>query len=125
MSVRWGSERSSLLPGPIEEGKREREEKVAAAKSESVSESDIICQIEKNKHVLGTICQICTVRQAKMRVATLLLLLWAVAASAMSAVDLCSQSFCACPDAGKRVVCECDGVKVSVRLVLHTFTDVN
>ena len=36
-SVRWGSERSSLLPGPIEEGKREREEKVAAAKSESVS----------------------------------------------------------------------------------------
>ena len=50
-----------------------------------------------------------------MRVATLLLLLWAVAVSA-SAVDLCSQSFCACPDAGKRVVCECDGVKVSVRL---------
>ena len=45
-----------------------------------------------------------------MRVATLLLLLWAVA---VSAVDLCSQSFCACPDAGKRVVCECDGVKVS------------
>ena len=58
-----------------------------------------------------------------MRVATLLLLLWVVAA--VSAVDLCSQSFCACPDAGKRVVCECDGVKVSVRLVLHTFTDVN
>ena len=48
-----------------------------------------------------------------MRVATLLLLLWAVAVSAASAVDLCSQSFCACPDAGKRVVCKCDGVKVS------------
>ena len=95
--------------------RRKGREKVAAALSESVSESDIICQIEKNKHVLGTICQICTVRQAKMRVATLLLLLWAVAVSA-SAVDLCSQSFCACPDAGKRVVCECDGVKVSVRL---------
>ena len=48
-----------------------------------------------------------------MRVATLLLLLWVVAVSAASAVDLCSQSFCACPDAGKRVECKCEGVKVS------------
>ena len=39
-----------------------------------------------------------------MRVAATLVLLWAVAAvAAASAVDLCSQSFCACPDAGKRV----------------------
>jgi len=40
-----------------------------------------------------------------MRVAALVLV-WAVAAA--SAVDLCSQSFCACPDAGKRVECKCD-----------------
>ena len=54
-----------------------------------------------------------------MRVATLLLLLWVVSVSA-SAVDLCSQSFCACPDAGKRVECKCEGVKVSVRLLYTT-----
>ena len=43
-----------------------------------------------------------------MRVAAaLVLLLWAVAAAA-SAVDLCSETFCACPDAGKRVECKCD-----------------
>ena len=54
-----------------------------------------------------------------MRVATLLLLLLVVAVAA-SAVDLCSQSFCACPDAGKRVVCKCDGVKVSFGLFYTT-----
>merc|ERR1719367_657700 len=50
-----------------------------------------------------------------MRVATLLLLLLVVAVAA-SAVDLCSQSFCACPDAGKRVECKCEGVKSNLRL---------
>ena len=44
-------------------------------------------------------------------VAALVLLAVVVAASA---VDLCSQSFCACPDAGKRVECRCD-VAMKVR----------
>lgn len=55
-----------------------------------------------------------------MRVAALVLV-WAVAAA--SAVDLCSQSFCACPDAGKRVECKCDVAgKVSAQLDLSAFT---
>ena len=59
--------------------------------------------------------------ETKMRVATLLLLLWAVTVSA-SAVDLCSQSFCACPDAGKRVECKCDVArKVSGQFHISAF----
>ena len=48
---------------------------------------------------------------ARVAAVAALVLLLAVAAAA---VDLCSQSFCACPDAGKRVECRCDvATKVS------------
>ena len=57
-----------------------------------------------------------------MRVAATLVLLWAVSAVAASAVDLCSQSFCACPDAGKRVECKCDVArKVSGQFHISAF----
>ncbi len=50
-----------------------------------------------------------------MRSSALILLLLAV--SAASAMELCSQSFCSCPEAGKRVECRCDNAAKQVKAI--------